>query len=259
MPTKTRKGEAKKQKQCKFALWYRDSEGVEELNCCGTGKCLKNNCQNYKKYQQEVENIVKKAQDGDIQAAERLIKAFKNYVYQMEKKFFIPGGDREDLVQEAFIGLYQAIKTYQFGSALSFEDYLSLCIRNNVIRAVRSATQKKQLVLTTAKSIFDKSLINIKSKQFEPESATLKTMTVEEIESIIQKKLSNRESKIISLKAKGFSAEEIAEKCNTEKKIVDNALYRARLKIKKHLDGNSGSEVVNVRAYEKKTQQKKMK
>ncbi len=178
---------------------------------------------------------ISRAQKGDQSAFSYLISEFKNYVYQMEKRYFIPGADREDLHQEGFIGLVHAIKTFQPHYNLSFRDYVSLSIRNSVIRAIRSATQKKQLVLTKAKSIFDKNVMMMKDRENNPETAAMKTLTEERICSIVSTKLSEKEAEILNLKLSGFSSEEIAERMETEKKAVDNALYRARQKIKKFL------------------------
>jgi RNA polymerase sporulation-specific sigma factor len=241
------------EKSCKFTQWIGCSRQNNEKVVCKRKSCNGSKCSNYLSYRNSMEEHINKAQQGDNEAIEKLIRGFKNFVYQMDKRYFIPGGEKEDLVQEGFIGLYHAIKTYKLECGMTFEDYASLCIRNAVIRAIRSATQKKQLVLTQAKSIFDKNILSIKSKQFEPETATLKSMEIESVREIINSKLTEIESEIISLRANGFSTKEIALNCNTEQKTVDNTLYRARLKIRKHLEPkNIHNNTVNVKAFENK-------
>jgi RNA polymerase sporulation-specific sigma factor len=240
------------EKLCRFTQWLVNTRLNNSTSLCINGNCAGEKCSNYKQYRKSIKSTIRKAQAGDTEAVEKLIQNFKNFVYQMEKRYFIPGGEKEDLIQEGFIGLYQAIRTYKPGNGMSFEDYASLCIRNSVIRAIRSATQKKQMVLTQAKSIFDKNILSIKSQQFEPEFATINNIEIENVREIIQSKLTSSESEMISMKANGFSTKEIALNCNTEKKTVDNALYRARLKIRQHLEPKDIlASTVNLRSLEK--------
>ncbi|MBI5035943.1 helix-turn-helix domain-containing protein [Candidatus Micrarchaeota archaeon] len=63
-------------------------------------------------------NLVLKAKAGDAEAIAKLVKIYKPYAYQISRKFFIPGMDREDLLQEAFSAIVLAIKKYNPGIRL---------------------------------------------------------------------------------------------------------------------------------------------
>ncbi len=223
------------EKPCKYSQWITGVDKIPHQFMCSQSRCMGCQCSNYGFFREKLSKTVRNAQSGDRASTEKLIEYYKNYVFQMEKRYFIPGGDREDLFQEGFIGLYQAIKNYRHDSPLSFEDYVSLSVRNSVIRAVRSATQKKQMVLTNARSIFEKSVMSIRTRQFCPEEITFCTFAAERVKNIVRSNLSRRESQILTLKVNGFTAEEIAKQINTDKKTVDNALYRARNKIRHHM------------------------
>jgi len=223
----------KKAKCCKFAEWLKGTRQNSNECQCIRRECIGKACVNYRPYMQSVEMAVRRAQEGDISSTEKLIKEFKNYVFQMDKRYFIPGSDKEDLYQEGFAGLCSAIKTFQPGGELSFRDYVSLSVRNSVIRAIRTATQKKQMVLTNAKSIFDKSIMNMESRKESPEEVAIRLVTAQQLCKIIKTKLTETETEMIRLKVTGFTAEEIAKRLCTDKKVVDNTLYRARLKVKK--------------------------
>ncbi len=138
------------------------------------------------------------------------------------------------------IGLFNAIKTYDERRNLAFEDYVSLSIRNSIIRAVRSATQKKQLLLTNAHSINDELGVYLKLKAGrELEDIVFGKLKAEQIRQIIDYYLSKNERKVIKLKLANFSVDEITEMVSMEKKKVENALYRARKKIKSYIDNDS--------------------
>ena len=204
---------------------------IRKCNSCFPGG--KKSCPVFKQHCDEVLALVKKAQAGCREANEELIKEYSRFVFQVEKKFFIPGATREDLFQEGFIGLFTAIKTYDETRNLLFEDYMSLCIRNAVIRAIRSATQKKQLLLTNANSIDADPGSYVKiSTHINTEDAVMAKLKLEQLKDVIDGFLSRSEKEIMKLKLADFSVDEIALIVKEDKKKVENALYRARKKIK---------------------------
>lgn len=197
----------------------------------------KDSCSIYQEHKNELHSLVKAAQQGDTEAMEELIIEYSRFVFQADKKYFIPGASKEDLYQEGMIGLFTAIKTYDETRNLSFEDYLSLSIRNAIIRAVRTATQKKQLLLTNAQSIDDDINVFLKLRSSkELEDTVFGKFKAEQIRGIINHYLSKNERKVIMLKLSNFSMEEICSIMDEEKKTVENALYRARKKIKIHIE-----------------------
>ena len=219
------------------------SEGCPAMkagkSCWTIRKCTscfpggKQSCPVFKQHNDEILSLVSNAQSGSQEATEELIKEYSRYVFQMEKKYFIPGSHREDLFQEGFIGLYTAIKTYDPTRNLQFEDYVSLCIRNAVIRAIRTATQKKQLLLTHASSIDDDANSFNSLKSFmDTEDMVMGKLKVEQLREVINYYLSSNEKTIIKLRLADFTVEEIAGMISEDKKKVENALYRARKKIK---------------------------
>lgn len=188
-------------------------------------------------HRRELLATVKRAQSGDEIAVEELIKEFSRYVFQAEKKYFIPGASREDLHQEGLIGLYTAIKNYDENRNLAFEDFAGLSIRNSIIRAIRSATQKKQMVLTNAHYMDEDPIRYARSDYLRiPEKIVLGDFQAKEIYEIINLSLSDFERKVMKLKLSGFNIEEISQVVSEKKKTVENALYRSRQKIKSVLE-----------------------
>ena len=83
------------------------------------------------------EQLALLSQGGDETATEQLLKRYKNVVLSVARRFFLSGGETEDLVQEGMCGLYSAIEGYSEGKS-AFSSYAARCIRNRIIDAVKS-------------------------------------------------------------------------------------------------------------------------
>lgn len=192
-------------------------------------------CRAYEEHKCDILCLVNKAQQGDEEAIEKLVSLYSRFIFQAEKKYFIPGGTREDLHQEGFIGLFMAIRTYDIRRKMEFEDYVSLSIRNSILRAVRSATQKKRLLLTKARSIDeDFNMLKEIADTRNPEDIVIGRMEAEKLNRFIDCKLSGSERTVLKLKVANYSVDEIVDIADEDKKKVENALYRGRKKIKAH-------------------------
>jgi len=225
-------------------------ESSEFLNCSARmsmTNCwiLKNGCQCrkdpnltcdkcfiYKEHRKEILDTVIQAQKPDEEAIEELIEEYSRFVYQIGKKFFLPGATKEDLIQEGMIGLFNAIANYDPKYRTSFDDYASLSIRNRILRAVRMATQLKQKILSDAYSLdedpyYYASLFS----ETNVEDRVVGKMSMTEMSLSFKKFLSPMEYKIISMKITDASVDEMAQAFGYTKKQVENALFRARRKI----------------------------
>ena len=67
-----------------------------------------------------MKDLVKKARQGDEQAANQIVDSFKAKVKGIARGYFLIGGDLDDLVQEGMIGLFKAINTFDCTLRLHF-------------------------------------------------------------------------------------------------------------------------------------------
>ncbi len=210
------------------------------------------NCFIYQAHKKEITETLKKAQNYDERAIEELLEEYSRFVYQIGKKFFLPGATREDLIQEGMIGLFYAIMHYDPKYNTSFDDYASLSIRNRILRAVRMATQLKQRVLSEAYSI-DEDPFHYSSifADTNVEEQVLGKISMVQMSKSFEKILSPMEFKIIQMKIADASVDEMAQAFNFSKKQVENALFRARRKISSYL------KKVNEKMEKKKRYKKK--
>ena len=75
----------------------------------------------------DIYQLVERAQRGDVDALEKIIRRFSNQINGKASLYFIAGADRDDVIQEAMIGLYKAIITYAPGGGANFYTNLHKC------------------------------------------------------------------------------------------------------------------------------------
>ena len=75
------------------------------------------------------EILVKEAINNNNNIAlECLIDRYKDIVNMKANKFFMVGSEKDDMVQEGYIGLYKAIKSYNDEKQNSFKTFAGVCI-----------------------------------------------------------------------------------------------------------------------------------
>ncbi|MCK4323642.1 MAG: sigma-70 family RNA polymerase sigma factor, partial [Armatimonadetes bacterium] len=93
------------------------------------------------------------AQDGDRRAMEWLLDRYRPVVEVAARDYFWAGADAEDVVQEGMIGLYKAVRDYSPGASISFRCFARLCIRRQIITALKAATRHKHTLLNSSVAI----------------------------------------------------------------------------------------------------------
>lgn len=186
------------------------------------------------------EEIIKLVNLGDNSALNFIMNKYKEVVNIKVSKYFIIGAEREDIVQEGLIGLYKAIKNFDFEKENSFKTFANLCIERQLITAIKSSNRQKHMPLNSYLSLnmsaYEDEETDTVIDIFDSNSVEdpLDTITKKEyysaIENAIDKSLSDFEKKVLNRFAKGESYVQIADKLNTQVKSVDNAIQRIRKK-----------------------------
>jgi RNA polymerase sporulation-specific sigma factor len=80
------------------------------------------------------DNILIELTRKNIRQAEKtLIKRYKYLVQIKASSYYLPGGDKSDVIQEGMIGLYKAIRDYKIDNEASFKSFAGICIVRNII------------------------------------------------------------------------------------------------------------------------------
>ncbi len=179
--------------------------------------------------------LTKFAAKGNMRACEFLLEKYKFLVRSVTAPYYLAGGDREDLLQEGMIGLYNGIHCYKDDKGIEFSQFARYCIKRNVITAVRAANRQKHIPLNTYISIWNEN--GSESEEAlplipDPEKLVIEEESMEQMQDHLQKCLSKLEYKVLTMFLEGKSYSDIAEALEKNEKSVDNALQRIRKKIK---------------------------
>ena len=194
------------------------------------------------------EEIVIEAQNGDVRAQEYVISKYESFVKAKSKSYFLIGADKEDIYQEGMIGLYKAIRDFNYEKSSTFKGFAELCVTRQIITAIKTATRQKHIPLNTYISLnkpvseddSERTLLDILStiKISDPEELIIGKEEKARIENAIAKVLSDLEMEVLQSYLDGKSYQEIACDLDRQAKSIDNALQRVKRKLEKCLSDN---------------------
>ena len=193
------------------------------------------------------EDVAVLAQNGDGQALAYLLNKYKNFVRSKARSYFLIGADHEDIVQEGMIGLYKAIRDFQPTRLASFRSFAELCVKRQIITAIKAATRQKHVPLNSYVSLnkplydeeSDRTLLDvIDGRVTNPEDLYISQEDLSRIQTQISEVLSDLERQVLEAFMDGKSYQEIAELLGRHVKSIDNALQRVKRKLFKFREEN---------------------
>ena len=189
--------------------------------------------------------IINGAKSGDTDSLEIIFDSFRGYIRSLSNKYYIAGADKDDLIQEGMIGLFKAIRDFDNSKLASFKSFAELCVRRQIITAVKAATRKKHLPLNNyislSKPVFDDEsdgtledfLSELKSA--DPEELFIWKENAAIIGEKMNEVLSKLEREVLGMYLEGKSYQEIAKLMERPPKSIDNALQRIKKKLEKYI------------------------
>lgn len=196
----------------------------------------------------EDEILVEKIHFGDEEALNALITKYRGFVKAKANRYFLTGGDQEDVFQEGMIGLCKAIRDYKNDKKSSFKSFADLCVTRQIITAVKTATRQKHSPLNTYISLFkpiyqgdsEETLIEVipEQKQLDPVTILIGMEENKNIKLKIAKVLSKLENRVLTLYLNGQTYLQISQELNVPIKSIDNALQRIKKKLERYLESN---------------------
>ena len=208
--------------------------------------------QDLEKYEQlSDDEVALLAQGGDGQALVYLLDKYKNFVRARARSYFLIGADHEDIVQEGMIGLYKAIRDYKADKQTSFRAFAELCVKRQIITAIKTATRQKHVPLNSYVSLnkplydeeSDRTLMDvIEGRVTNPEDLFISQEEVNHIHEQIDVLLSDLEKQVLEACMDGKSYQEIAVMLDRHVKSIDNALQRVKRKLMHFRDEKRNDE-----------------
>ena len=213
---------------------------------------------NSKEYSKEIasefeskaeEEVVIEAKNGSVRAQEYVISRYESFVKAKSKSYFLIGADKEDIYQEGMIGLYKAIRDFNYEKSTTFKAFAELCITRQIITAIKTATRQKHIPLNTYISLnkpvseddSERTLLDIIATSIvtDPEELIISKEELKHIESKMNELLSDLELQVVEYYLNGKSYQYIADKLKRDVKSIDNALQRVKRKLEKHLENRN--------------------
>ena len=161
-------------------------------------------------------------------SAEQYSRLVAKYV----RRYFLVGGDVDDLYQEGMIALLSAIRGYDPDRSDNFEAYASICIKNRLIDVVRRETLEND----RAAEVFNVLQDNFSIDVSDPEAKVIGDESAVELKQVILDLLSAFEASVLDLYLEGYTVKEISDILGKNIKSVDNAIVRIRNKLKQYLN-----------------------
>ena len=174
-----------------------------------------------------MDKIIEQAKRGDPTAIEQLVSDYKGLIRSLANRFYLVGGDKDDLLQEGMLGLIYAINSYDETKG-SFPSFAELCVLRQILDAVKRDGAGKQKPLSN--------YVNLDAtKDFTDGSNPLESLLQKEyaakVARVLNEKLSPLEREVVTMFSDGYAYEDIMAKLGKSYKAVDGALQRARKKL----------------------------
>ena len=156
-----------------------------------------------------------------------LISRYLNLVFSLARSFS-SSADYEELVSDGMEGLLNAIQSYDPEKG-EFAAFAAVCVKNSMRNTVKRTVRRNSGMICGSNEEFE----NIADQSPTPEEIVLDRENSRSVLEGLRVLLTDTELRCIEGVALGFSYDEIAGYLNIEKKSVDNALCRARAKLRK--------------------------
>lgn len=167
-------------------------------------------------------------------AFEVLFERYRHLVSGIASSYAANAADAEDYVQEGMLALLAAASSYSQKYNASFRTYATVCIRNrirNVSGRERAISGRSAQSVSLDDPDNTETALLIGSED-SPEERFLEKERTSELYAKLAELLSEQERETFLLAVRGFSYAEIAGRLHVSEKSVDNAIQRARRKLR---------------------------
>ena len=180
--------------------------------------------------------LIALAQEGNEDAINIIYKQIKPIIVEKAKRAIHTvshhGVEIDDIIQEGYIGLEEAIKNYSQDENTSFYTFAMICIERQIVNYLRKITNSKDKILNNA-IIIDDTMEKMIMDDTNIEKTIMGKDYSTKIIKIVSNNLTTFEKKVLDLKLKDFTLDEMAIELNKDKKSIYNAIQRIKNKFRK--------------------------
>ncbi len=175
----------------------------------------------------EENDLVASAKDGDSSAFDVLANRYHGFLSSYVSSLSVQASEREDLMQEALIGLLRAVRSYDSEKS-GFATYVSACVKNSVLSYLRRYGRQNKAV-----PVDDVATLYEDYDGDTPELRLIDLETTAQLQEKVFSVLSPYEQKVFEMYLAETPYASIAKRLNKNEKSIDNAIQRIKSKLKK--------------------------
>lgn len=177
-----------------------------------------------------ITRLIERTRHTDRDAFRHIADLYSDMLHRVINSCGFCGYDYDDMFQEAQMGLFKAVMTYD-NRYSSFSTYAYICVKSSVVSFLRKSSAKSNIPQNMLFSLSDEDVDAVNSTS-SPESEFIGKESFELLTEKIDGLLSPLERRVLTLYLSGRSYAEIADELGKSEKSVDNAVQRIRRKLK---------------------------
>lgn len=189
---------------------------------------------------ENVREVLEYQRTKDKELCSEIIEKHELFIRANCRKYFLPGQEEDDLLQEARIGFFKAIRDYDPERHPVFLAFAVRCVKGQCISALKGAQRMKQRMTYAAKSLnapvfeYNPSLLAIDlviDEKSNPERDGTNWDCYRVCDELLRMNLSPNEYDVLNLWLNGYTYQDVAMLMNRTRKSIDNTLQRVRRKL----------------------------
>ena len=167
------------------------------------------------------------AQAGSEEAFTLLVAQCEPMLRAQVAHFRFSSADAEDAAQEGLLGLLSAVRSFDSSRDASFRTYASTCVRNRLLSFWRRRVRAAEVPMEDVSAVADEI-----AQADDPAAQMMEREAAAQMLERIKSALSRREYAVLLRYLDGLPYTVIATQLQMTTKAVDNALQRARAKLR---------------------------
>ena len=178
---------------------------------------------------QREDELVRRAQSGDLDAFEALVRAHEKTVYTLALRMTNQPQDAEDMAQEAFLKVWRALPDYRWESRFSV--WLYRIVSNVCLDWLRRQAKRPTVSLSVEDDEGEEAERELPDGRQSPERLLEQKLTREAVQKGLAALPEEQRQILLLREIKGLSYEEIGEILSLEPGTVKSRIFRARKRL----------------------------
>jgi len=186
----------------------------------------------------DINECVKHAKNGDIDAFEEIVKTYEKKIYNLALRYVGNSEDAYDVSQEVFIRVYKSINSFKEES--SFSTWIYRVAVNICIDHMRKSKKSNTVSMTREDDEGNEEQMEIEDTSYSPEKVYDRIELRENIKNALDELSEDHRQVIILRDINGLNYEDIGRILDLGEGTVKSRIFRAREKLCRILsrDGN---------------------